>query len=354
MPDRRTPTRPRYRHLTWLAINAVVVVALILIPLFAKPFQNGQYTQTLAIAVAVMGLALLTGFTGQVSVGHSAFFGVGAYFTAILKGTASMPTFGALGLAVVAGALIGALVGVPSLRIKGTYLAIVTLVLAASFPAVVNLFSSVTAGTAGLSVDRIQSPPTFFLAVDQVRYYFVLIGLFVVALLLLVLNRSRLGRSLRALGDNEIAATTFGVHAAQLRISVFSASAAVTALGGGLFVLNSGFISSTTSYVTTVGSIELLTALVIGGRALFLGPLIGTVIAEWVPRQVSEQAPEWSNFVYGAILITVLLVVPGGITGFDRARLTHRLRPQKQSSPPPTALSSFTNSSQPSGSESTV
>jgi len=305
---------------------ACLVLTLGILPLFFEPFRVSQFTQILIIALAVTGLNLLTGFTGQISVGHAAFFGFGAYATAVLMANTDLaiPLSIAAGTAI--GAAIGMLVGLPSLRIKGTALAIVTLVFGASFPSLVNLFPEVTGGTQGMRVRKISAPDWLPLASDQVRYYVALVVLLVIALLVSAISRSRTGRELKALGDNETAAVTYGVNAPLLRVAVFTISAAITALAGGLFVVTTGFISSTTSYVTILGSIVFLTALVIGGRTILLGPLLGSVLVELLPTQLGHHSPELAHLGYGLILIVILLIAPGGLTGLDMANMKSALK----------------------------
>jgi branched-chain amino acid transport system permease protein len=332
--------RPKGRRaLAAAAVNIVVIAALVAIPLFFEPFRVTQFTQILVVALAVMGLNLLTGFTGQISVGHSAFFGFGAYSVGVIMASTDAPMPVALAVGTAVGALAGAVIGLPSLRIKDTSLAIVTLVFGASFPALVNLFSSVTGGTQGLRVERITPADGAPFAADQTRYYVVLAAVLVVAGCVLLLDRSRTGRELRALGDNEIAAVTFGVNAPRLRIGVFTASAAITALAGGLFAVTNGFISSGTSFVTILGSIEFLTALVIGGRAILLGPLLGAAIAQLLPAQLGQESPELAHLVYGLVLIVILLLAPGGITGLRPTTWLPRRHPSPlpPSSAPPAA-----------------
>lgn len=313
---RSTTLRPSGRRAVGAAVvNVVVIAALVAIPLFFEPFRVTQFTQILVVALAVMGLNLLTGFTGQISVGHSAFFGFGAYSVGVIMANTDAPMPVALAAGTAIGALAGAVIGLPSLRIKDTSLAIVTLVFGASFPALVNMFTGLTGGTQGLRVERISPAEGFPFAADQTRYYVVLGAVLVVAACVLLLDRSRTGRELRALGDNEIAAVTFGVNAPRLRIGVFTASAAITALAGGLFAVTNGFISSGTSFVTILGSIEFLTALVIGGRAILIGPLLGAAIAQLLPTQLGQESPELAHLVYGVVLVVILLLAPGGLTG---------------------------------------
>lgn len=307
-----------------LFLHVAVVVALLVIPFVLVPFQVMGIMQILLVAMAVLGLNLLTGFTGQISVGHSAFFGVGAYATAILLSHSELGMGGAIVFAVAFGAATGALVGIPSLRIKGTSLAIVTLVMAAVFPSLVRSLDELTGGTQGIQVPRITAPPGGPLATDQLRYLVVLAILLLLALAILCLDRSRWGRALRALGDNELAAVTLGIRAARLRVAVFTASAAITSLAGAMFAVTSGFVSSGTSFITIVGSIQFLTALVVGGRAILLGPLLGALVVELIPVQIGQTSPEWAQLIYGVTLIAILLVAPAGLTGW-RGRTLGRL-----------------------------
>jgi branched-chain amino acid transport system permease protein len=322
---------------------AALLVAAVVLPLYLDAFRVGQLTQVLVTALAVMGLNLLTGFTGQVSVGHSAFFGVGAYVSAVASvelGTG--PAVGVV-LAVLAGALVGLLVGIPAQRIKGTHLALVTLIVAAAFPAVVRRLETWTGGSQGIRGQRISAPDGLPLAVDQWRYYVVLAVLLGVGAAITVMSRRPLGRALRAFGDHEVAAVTFGVRPRRLRLLVFALSAAITSLAGALFIGTVGYISPQTSYVTVLGSVTLLTALVIGGRAIVLGPLLGAAVAELVPIQVGQQSPELAHLLYGALIVVVLLVLPGGLTSLpDLVRRALRRRPRDPDGPAPAGVTPAT------------
>ncbi len=296
------------------ALWAVLLVIALIVPLYVDAFRVGQLTQVLVVALAVMGLNVLTGFTGQVSVGHSAFFGVGAYVSAVTSVELGTGPLVGLVLAVVVGALIGLAVGLPSLRIKGTHLALVTLILAAAFPPIVRRLEAVTGGSQGLRGQRLPSPAALPFAVDQFRYYVVLLVLLAVGAAVSMISRRPLGRALRALGDHETAAVAFGVRPGRLRLLVFSLSAAITALAGSLFVATVGYISPATSYVTVLGSVIFLTALVIGGRAIILGPVLGAAVVELVPIEIGQQSPEIANLLFGALIVVILLLLPGGIS----------------------------------------
>ncbi|WPB87876.1 branched-chain amino acid ABC transporter permease [Streptomyces malaysiensis] len=324
----RNPS-PFRRFLPLLLLPLAAVV-----PLYLDAYRVEQITQIVAVAVAVTGLNLLTGFTGQVSRGHSAFFGVGAYVTAVLMSQTNL----AYPLAILAGCLgglvVGLMVGLPAIRIKGLHLAIVTLVLAAAFPGIVRMLEPWTGGSQGIRFDRLAYVTWLPLQSDQLRFYVTVAALAAVVLVIAVLQRRPTGRALRSLGDNEVAAVAYGVRATRMRVGVFAASACVTALGGSLFAMSSGFIAPGTSYVTVLGSIQFLTAMVIGGRSLIFGPLIGAAVAELLPLQLGQESPELAHLLYGAILIALLLIAPNGLTG-TRLR---SLLPQSLRLPSPVRL----------------
>lgn len=285
-----------------------------LLPFYFTPFWVGQLTQVLVIALAVMGLNLLTGFTGQVSVGHSAFFGVGAYTAAIASSQWGTGPMEGLAFAAITGAVVGFVAGLPAQRIKGIHLALVTTILAVVFPAVVRRFETWTGGSQGIRGEQLGRIDGLSLEADQVRFYVVLAVVVIVGSAILMMSKRPLGRSLRAVGDHETAAVVFGARPARLRLLVFTLSAATTSAAGALFVATSGFISPLTSYVTIFGSIVFLTALVLGGRAVIFGPIIGAAIVELVPNQLAQSSPEVAPLIYGVVIIAVLLFLPGGLS----------------------------------------
>jgi branched-chain amino acid transport system permease protein len=305
--------------------TAALVVILVLMPWYLDPFRVGQVTLVLVVALAVAGLSILTGFTHQVSVGHSAFFAVGAYVTAGLTTHQGLSTAVAVVAAVVLGGAVGFVVGLPALRISGLHLAIVTLILGAAAPSIIRRFESWTGGTQGIRTGVLTSPVSDSIASDQWRYYVVLVALLLVAAGAAWFARSASGRALTAVGDHEIAAASFGIRVSRAKLGAFTGSAAITALAGALFAVTEGFLSPTTSYVTTVGSIQLLTAMVIGGRSVLLGPLLGAAVTVLLPIRIGQESPEIANVIYGLILIGVLLFAPKGLTGMRVPRRMRRL-----------------------------
>lgn len=316
-------------------IGAAVVVAAVALalPFRYDPFRVEEFTLILVVAIAVAGLNLLTGYTGQISLGHSAFFGIGAYTTAILVADhgwspwATLPAGGCLAFAV------GLLCGLPALRIRGLYLALVTLALAAVFPAILQRFESVTGGAQGKRVPKISPPEWTGLAADQYRYFVVLAFAALTFLFVRNVARSRAGRALVAVRDNETAAEVVGVNLALYKTLAFGISAAIAGVAGSLFTMVEGFVAAGGRLFSLYGAIEFLAAMVIGGVATVAGPLFGAVVTQEAPRLLAEQDPALSQVLYGALLILLMLTMRDGIIGryhAIRARLVRvERRPAK-------------------------
>ena len=312
MRDRLTP-----RTVALLILGAVAAFyVLYYIPNFFAKVRVAQFTDVLAISIAVLGLALLTGFNGQISIGHGAFFGVGAYTTAILAADHGWPHLATIPVAAVICFGVGALTGLPALRIKGLYLALVTLALATLVPLVVIRFDWLTGGSQGLGVPDFEAPDWTGLAEDQWAYYVVLV--FAVVLFLLVRNlvRSRPGRALIAIRDNETAAEVLGVNLSLYKVLVFGTSAMLAGIGGALKVCNTAVLDRVDpQQFTILKSIEFLAAMVIGGATAIFGPVIGTLFIIFVPERASDVSPELSNVIFGGLLIILMLLLPSGAIG---------------------------------------
>lgn len=310
----------------WAHDSALIRVALALLAVFAVayPFVNDppavqSLSLILVLSITVVGLNLLTGYTGQISIGHSAFFGTGAYAYAILVAKEGMsPWLGGLAAVVVA-ALLGLLCGIPALRIKGIYLGLVTLALAVVFPAVVTKYADLTGGSQGLVVPILRAPSWSGVADDQFAYLVALVALVGVLLVSRNIAGSRVGRALTSLKDNETASLSMGVQVSLLKIFAFALSAAMAGLSGALFVATQGFISPSTSFVTLIGSIQFLTAMVLGGVASILGPIVGTYVTQTAPELLAGFNPGLSQLLYGVLIIGVMLVARDGIIGVLRA-----------------------------------
>jgi len=232
-------------------------------------------------------LNLATGYTGMLSIGHSAFFGIGAYTTGILVSEHNwepLVTFlPALGICFV----FGLIVGLPALRIRGINLALVTLALAVAFPEVIDRFPGVTGGTQGLNIPLLQLLPPKWTGIsiaDRFAYYY-WIAAFLLALVLVVcanMTRGRTGLAMKAIRDRETAAAAVGVNPAWAKVLVFGVSAALTGVAGSVFAMYLGSLSADASFTLTL-SITLVTGLVIGGVATVIGPIIGGLAVIFIP-----------------------------------------------------------------------
>ncbi|MEA2330162.1 MAG: branched-chain amino acid transport system permease protein [Thermoleophilaceae bacterium] len=309
-----------------IALVCGLALVAVLIPFFFGPYRVGQFTLVLVYAVAALGLNLLVGYSGQISLGHGAFFALGAYTAALLIEKAAVPYL----LAVPgAGALCfaaGYLFGVPALRLRGLYLALVTLGLAIATPQLIKRFDGLTEGTQGLTVEQPNAPSWLPLEDDQFLY---LLALAVAAAMFLGawnLMRGQVGRAVKAVRDGEIAASTLGVNLAATKTRVFALSAAYAGVAGALYVFAIGFVAPE-AFTLTV-SFAFLAAIVVGGLATISGALFGALFIEFVPVYASDVNDALTGVIYGGVLIAFMWVLPDGATGLLRRvrRLGQRLR----------------------------
>ncbi len=312
---KRSGSRDPRLVLAFRVLMVVLIVVALIIPFTNPPYVVGNVTRIFIATLPVLGLSLLTGFGGLTSIGHNALFGVGAYTTAILATTHGWPWWLSVPFSILTVFIAGLLVGFPSSRIKGVFLAVVTLALGAMFPAIIHRLGFITGGNMGMKVQRLRAPEWTGLMSDQWAYLVCLAVLLVCMLALHRLTRGRFGRALMSIRDQETAAVALGVRVAWTKTLAFGVSAIFAGLGGSLFVLTQGIISSENLYVTLMGSIQFLAALLIGGASSLLGPLIGTVLAERLPPLLSGVDPVLANVIYGALLIIVILLFRDGIAG---------------------------------------
>ncbi|HEX9719164.1 MAG TPA: branched-chain amino acid ABC transporter permease [Ramlibacter sp.] len=305
------------------AIAAAIAVAALL-PFVLPSYQVFQFTMVLVYALALLGLNLLTGYNGQISLGHGAFFALGAYTAAMLMEHAGWPYWATLPAAAVVGGVIGYLFGLPALKLDGVYLALATFALGVVTPQLLKYkgLEHWTGGSQGLVLLKPEAPFGLPLDADQWLYFFCLavaLALFLVAHNLL---RGSVGLSLAAVRDNPIAAGAMGVDNARVKSVTFGISALYTSVAGALSAIVVQFIAPDS--FTVFLSITLLVGAVVGGLSSLTGPLYGALFIQFVPHvaeQVSKAAP-WA--VYGAILLALMLVWPTGVAG-AAAQLRGRL-----------------------------
>jgi branched-chain amino acid transport system permease protein len=309
----RGSRRHRWLRGTALAVAVLVAVGL---PFDSEPVVNGQLTLVLVYAVAALGLNLLVGYAGQISLGHGAFFAIGAYTAAALIVHAGVPYPLTVPAAALVTFAIGFAFGVPALRLRGPYLALVTLALAVALPPLIKRFEGLTGGVQGMSVPQPAVPG--WLPVDPDQYLY-LLALGVAAVMFLLganLTRGGLGRALIAIRDNERAGTTMGVDPARVKTRVFACSAAFAGVAGALFTFALGFVAPES--FTLALSFNFLAAIVIGGLGTVGGALLGALFIEFVPQYADDVNQALTGVIYGATLIAVMYLLPSGAAGLLR------------------------------------
>ncbi len=300
---------------------SALLLLLLLAPLFAPEYWLAQLTFVLIYSVAGLGLMLLAGFTGQFSIGHAAFLGVGAYTHAVLTNM-GVPFPLALLLAAALSAATGVVIGVPALRVKGIYLGMATLSFGFIVQEVFTRWGSVTGGNKGLHV---KAPDIFGWELDSSEefYYLCLVLTVLCTLAILNLLRSSTGRAFVAIRDSEVSAQSMGIHLARYKTTSFALSAAITGVAGALYAHKLQFISP--DQFSLLQSIELLLLIVVGGLGSVHGAFLGALFLISMPQLISlskdylpaviGQAPGLQGVVFGVILIAFVLFEPLGIYG---------------------------------------
>ena len=300
-------------RLIGLGLLALVAIAL---PFFVSEFRVSQFTLVLVYAMAILGLNLLVGYSGQISLGHGAFFALGAYTAAVLISEAGFPHLLAIIPAGILAGIAGLLFGIPALRLHGVYLALVTLALAVATPPVIRRFEGLTGGSQGLTVDQPAVPGWLGLAQDQFLYLLTLLVAVIVFVLIANMLRSRVGRALVSIRDAEIAATSIGVDLARYKTGAFAVSSACAGVAGALYVFAVGFVSPES--FTLVLSISFLAAVVVGGLATVGGAVLGALFIVFVPEYAADVNDALAGVIYGTVIIVFMLFFPRGAMGFLR------------------------------------
>lgn len=332
-PSPRAQPRPDHRikivrgsppHL-WIKWGSAAVLAAIVlyIPYYFQPFRVFLFTTAMVYSIAILGLNLVTGYSGQISLAQSAFFGVGAYTSAILISHGHWPYLATMPVAAAVTFAIGFLFGIPALRLRGHVLALVTLALAVVAVPFIKRFHSLTGGSQGIPVRTFQPPASLNLAIDQWNYYLVLVVTVVMFVLARNIVKGRVGRALVSLRDNEVAAETLGVWGAFHKTTAFALSAMYAGVSGVLFLFIVKLI--TPESFTVVLAIAFLSSMVVGGAATISGAIFGGLFYVYIPVLVDAVKigghkidKTWSGFVYGGVLIFVMFVMPTGFVGLLR------------------------------------
>ena len=301
--------------------SLLVLALLIAMPLFVKNFIIFQMTMLLVYGVAVLALNILTGGSGQFSLGQSAFYAVGAYTSAILMEHAGVNYALTLPAAGVICFAFGFLFGQPALRLSGVYLALATFALATAMPQLLKLgyFEHWTGGVQGLVVTKpdapevVQSVLSWFhlkMSQDMWLYYFTLAITIAIYIFSVNLLKSRSGRAFMAIRDNEIAASAMGVDVALYKTLAFGVSAGITGVAGGLGAIAVQFVAPDSFTIQL--AIALFLGMVVGGVGWLPGSIVGSAFIIFVPNIAEGISKGLSGAVFGVILFLVIFLVPHG------------------------------------------
>jgi branched-chain amino acid transport system permease protein len=314
------------RARAFVPVLAFVVLAIVVavVPAFVSAFRAQQFAYVAIYLIAIIGLNVLTGYTGQISLGHGAFMAIGGYTTAILMADHGVKDVWTIPIAALVTGIAGFLFGLPALRLSGLYLALATFAIAVSTPAVIKRFEDFTGGGSGINLfgtpelTASLTPVEILgkeLSFNDWLYYLtwtVALIAYVVAWLLL---RGRTGRAFRAVRDSETAAQSAGVGLPRYKTLAFGVSAAYAGVAGSLFAIATTFVNPDTFPITL--SILLLVGVVVGGLGSLVGVIAGAVFIQFLPDWAQEisKSPGAPSIVSGVLLIALMFVLPMGAAG---------------------------------------
>ncbi|NYG46233.1 ABC-type branched-subunit amino acid transport system ATPase component/ABC-type branched-subunit amino acid transport system permease subunit [Bradyrhizobium sp. IAR9] len=342
MPDTSQPTihSEAPADIGWRVVLPTVLplVALftfaVLLPLTDNEYWALITTRAAIYWVLVAGLNLVVGYAGQLAIGYVSLLTLGAYTTSVLAAgnvLPPLPTFVALAVAAVAGAVFGVVVGLPALRLRTFYFAMATLGFATIATQVALAWEGVTGGGIGISGPEMPAP-------FNTAWGFLYLCLALAALVTWATSnvaKSRFGRALIAVRDADVAAEANGISKPKLFVTIFLFSGAVAAVAGGLFASLQTYI--TPDAFTFELSLLFFIAVLIGGRGSILGPLIGTIILTILP-EIAAPLAAWSTFLYAALLLIIVLAMPGGIAALLDFKNRKPLQSDRAIKPRPTLL----------------
>lgn len=303
---------PKHALTRSITTSLVILAVLLVTPLFAKNFIIFQMTMVMIYGIAVLALNILTGGSGQFSLGQSAFYAIGAYTSAVLIEHANMNYALTLPIAGLVAFGAGFLFGKPALRLSGIYLALATFALAVATPQLLKLhfLEQWTGGVQGLVVLKPDAPFGLPISQDKWLYYFTLAITLAIYIGSMNLLRSRSGRAMMAIRDNEIAASAMGVDVALYKTLAFGVSAGITGIAGGLSAIAVAFVAPD-SYTISL-AISLFLGMVVGGVGWLPGSFIGAAFIVFVPNIAESISKGLSGAVFGVLIFIVIFLVPHG------------------------------------------
>jgi branched-chain amino acid transport system permease protein len=294
----------RTSNLIW----AIFVAFIIILPNLISDFWTYALCLAGIYSIGTLGLNILTGFTDQVSLGHASFVGIGAYTTAILSHKIGFPFWLTMPSAIFISSLVGFMLGLPCLRLKGLYLAVATLAFAWAIPEIILKWSSLTGGYSGISIETLK---IFGISLES-HIWFYYITLFILCLLVWVtfnILNSKFGRAFIALRDSEEGAKAMGINISIYKTLAFVLCSAFAGIAGNLYTY---LVGTVTPYdFGFYMSIYFLVAVIIGGMGSIPGSILGGAFITFVPL-FSSALRNLPNIIYGGMLILVVLLLPGG------------------------------------------
>jgi len=306
-----------------LAGFAILLLLACALPFMVSEYRSFQFTLVLVYAIALLGLNILTGYNGQISLGHGAFYAIGAYCAAILMDKYGVPYWATIPVAGAVCLAAGFLFGLPALRLEGLYLALATFALGVSLPQLLKYhhLEEWTGGVQGITIQKPDAPAFFAelgLALDQDQWLYLFTLAVAVVMFVLGWNllRGRIGRAMVAIRDNHVAAEAMGVNNALIKSLAFGVSAMYTGIAGALGAIAVQFVAPDSFNFFL--SITLLVGIVIGGLASIPGALYGALFIQFVPNiadEISKAAP-WA--IFGLFLIGFVYLMPAGVAGAVR------------------------------------
>jgi branched-chain amino acid transport system permease protein len=314
-----------------VGLAALLVIACLLLPFVVSNYRTFQFTLVLVYAIALLGLNILTGYNGQISLGHGAFYAIGAYTAAVLMDRLGVPYWATIPAAGAACLVAGFLFGLPALRLEGLYLALATFALGVSMPQLLKYhhLEKWTGGVQGIVIAK-PEPPAFLgeaglrMNSDQWLYFFALAVAAVMFVLGWNLLRGRVGRALIAIRDQHIAAEAMGINSALYKALAFGVSAMYTGIAGALGAIAVQYVAPDS--FTIFLSLVFLVGIVVGGLASISGALYGALFIQFVPNvadEISKAAP-WA--IFGLFLIGFVYLMPAGVAGAVRTLLVRFTR----------------------------
>ena len=304
-----------------IAIGSLCIVAVGL-PFVASGYHLFQFAQVLIYAIALLGLNLLTGYNGQISLGHGAFFAIGGYAMAILVTKFGVPYWATIPVAGLICFVVGFLFGLPALRLGGLYLALATFALAVATPQLLNFngFDAWTGGSQGVQLGKPHAPFALPLTPDQWLYFLCLACAALSFWVAANLVHGRIGRAIVAIRDHPIAAETMGINISFYKAMCFGVSALYAGVAGALGSIVVGFVSPDSFGLFL--SLSFLVGIVVGGLASIWGVLFGALFIEFIPNYADqfsslfgESAKALPGAIYGVLLIGLMYVMPTGVAG---------------------------------------